>query len=1137
MFDSREFQHGKDSSSDFTHHGVPPVLTEEDAITMLKEAASRVRKREWCEAKRTLDALQFATCLDVTPVGNPLLSRIVDKQISSRGATLLALAVSNGAPPALVEKLLDWGAKPQIKLSGKIKGGEDTDLSLLHLAFANDHLDLIPLLLQVGVKTDDRSGLGYDPLSYYLRSSRDSSHVDDRLEIALREVFAAGGSFAARGPTGISHLEGLSQFCPTILITSCLALEARRAVQLGTTTFSRNELYRHAIAEVGESDLLSKRALECLSTLWRYAPDDGVEGVELPSLLSARMRQYAADKDALRWLTDGPHPFVELMRQIGQHADLFPPHVVTPAINQRLGDEDLSPTPLFLLVTLLSRDRRHGNEIVELALRLGADPNSENKFGATDPGGAWEMTPLDEALHRRDLGVAELLLSHGAAVSAMRRPHLLPKVLTPPSDDPLMKKEMFKEEHSAEEYLFHVAGTYPNVFAAFHGPKEAQEILTRRFASLSPYLQFKVVGENPSLTFLRPLLPGGPDLFVQRTIERMASLIWPRMDHQAPFLALAQNEALSHLLQLGKLAEARLLLKYGCPIPRAYFGERIPSELSINEFEEVRKRLIEDCEELYRTLCGADLLPNSLEELSSWRPPPFSRVGRYGDGIVAEILRVGGDVQDALTIASILQRWSLVGPPKDNDPLGRELAEFLPKLLHRYPLSVFSILLQAIEFDGNMRERAAYPNIAEAFAAFHHPEVIQDLRSDELGRLNVLTAAMSSFTYFIGHHRQVTGSAVNAWRAIAKITHGHKRYRFETKRQYGVNEQGEPRVELRSFFETFGAKRAPQISKDHPFQSAYLFHGRGYLRPGEPETPAMKGLDDRCVVVRYRAGEVFFDPSIGYIFTRNSSLTFGRDLVPSPCYFVPVAGVMAFEEWPFLFKHSAEQDHRLHTVAPRRSGELLHEIQNLTPEILMNSAYPLMEPLLYPHGVQGYHARPSYVGPTPPEGTRYGIELIEELLLKRERFEREYRRFVFDTDLQTAWQKDAQGNDLLVGAFNSPGFGKWLKRLRAQYNEAQYEALLNDKPFVPPHVLECHNPDSPPFSPYARLVLTDEVLTLLEKLAKEGWPAPPPDQEEEESEESDGEVEMSDLEDEGIYALITTALRTRGELIVVANNP
>jgi len=200
MFESRELQQDIPSSTNFTHHGVPSMLSEEDAINLLKSVASLVRKCEWCEVTRTLQALQFAVCLTDTPVGNPLftrigsplLSRIVDTEVSPRGATLLALAVSNGAPTSVVEQLINWGANPLLKLSGKVKGGEDTDLSLLHLAFANGHLELVPLLLQVGLKADDRSGLGYDPLSYYLRSHRDSSHVDELLEVASVSCFLPG---------------------------------------------------------------------------------------------------------------------------------------------------------------------------------------------------------------------------------------------------------------------------------------------------------------------------------------------------------------------------------------------------------------------------------------------------------------------------------------------------------------------------------------------------------------------------------------------------------------------------------------------------------------------------------------------------------------------------------------------------------------------------------------------------------------------------------------------------------------------------------------------------------------------------------------------------------------------------------
>jgi hypothetical protein len=104
--------------------------------------------------------------------------------------------------------------------------------------------------------------------------------------------------------------------------------------------------------------------------------------------------------------------------------------------------------------------------------------------------------------------------------------------------------------------------------------------------------------------------------------------------------------------------------------------------------------------------------------------------------------------------------------------------------------------------------------------------------------------------------------------------------------------------------------------------------------------------------------------------------------------------------------------------------------------------------------------------------------------------------------------------------------------------------------------LECHNPDTLPISPYARIILTDEVLTILERLAKEGWPRAPQAQREARDESSpdevDGELEeieeqteeidedslndeVSELEETGVYKLISLALQNQGELIVVAN--
>jgi hypothetical protein len=1115
--------------------------------------------------------LRWAICFDEAigayqlPGGIPMLKEALNSELSRNGGTLLARAVLHGAPPKFVYELITLGADPQVKVSAKVRGQEDTELNLLHLALGNGRLDLVPVLVRANVRADEVSGRGFEPLTYYCDIHTCSPDDKERLGLVLPFLFEAGASLAGRGVIEVTNLEHLLNLGSTDLVHLCLSQERANVEAARSTQFTRRELHHLALQIASDPRISAEPAYEHLSQISNYASGDVRVLSDSQESVSERIKARVSDEEYQQKLSDtlwgalraslqerdegapSRQRLFECIRDIQQHPNLFPREIVKDCLNTQVADEDNRSTFLQGCIRLACQDELGPKELVSLVLQLGADPTAPGEQ-TTEPGAPVQYrTALGDALTFGALDVANQLIEYGATFDSADTRLRFERELEYRTSEEGAKAGGgldLSKVSSPEERFLKVAAAYPRLCEAVYGAQQLRSRSIEDFKKLPEKTQFRILAEMPELRFLERFRPEGPNLYLREIVTRLAQYLSKSTNLKTSDLPdISPAEVLLKLVKMGCLLEARLFLKLGAPLPRGYLSGRQENEVPTTELQAIRARLIRDLE----LLCRTDQFADTLEQLpsSSRSEHDYQVRGPRQDilPLCREILAVDGNVADALKVQSILSVWSANASDRNAkalDECGRDLVELLPRLLFNYPSSVIAKIFDKLHYSSG-RVEGFQRNLPEAFSALLHSEITDELRGLSAPRregylgvtsIGRLTSAISSFPYLIGHQRVVTGAAVNAWRSIANITHGHRRYRFEAKRQYGVTDHGKPRVELRSYFEACGAKRLPQITNDHPFHSAYVFYGRSYRRRGEAETPAMRGLDDRCVLVRYRAGEVFFDPSIGYIFTRNSSLTFGRDIVRAPLYFVPVAGVMR-EEGLELLCPDPSSPRYTYKVPLRSVPELLHEIVNLTPEILAQKAYPIMEPRLYFHRSDPYQRVPDL------ENSRYGIELIAELLQKRERFEAEYRRFLFDTDVTTAWKQDDNGNDILVGAFNSPGFAKWLKRLRAQFEEARDDALLNDRPFTPPHVLECHNPHTLPFSPYARLVLTDEVLSLLEKLAQEGWPTRESGQEDQESSPAEGdeqEREMSELEEEGVYAFLERALRNQAEIVVVANN-
>jgi hypothetical protein len=797
------------------NQGVPSLLTDEQAAQLIFDTAADVRERDWAKATEKLEMLRFAVCIDSSPISNPFIERALRTPVPPSGVSLVALAVANGADRTFVETLVSWGADPHGKVSGNLKRGKDTDLSLLHLAMANNHLHLVPLLLQVGVQANGLSGCGYDPLAYFCATHTGAYLEQESVARVFRELFESGASFASRNPSGVSTMELLAKRAPPALFEMCLSLEAQRAEEHAVSPFTAGELRRWALKALADSTPYGTRSLESLSKLMDHTAETGAEVEGAASTISDILRgSVIGDSTDVVLGLSRELPLLErLLQDISGHPTLFSADSVAAALNTKLSGPGLQPTILATCLEYVSVYHRTSSNLVALALQLGADPNAEIGSSAITLYGV-EVTPntlLDKALAFGDLKVADLLIAHGADVAELQRPDQLQRaiseqVATIVSEDVIFEwllEPTFEGGLYPEEHPFIIAAAYPHLFAAGHGVDSIEDILLPRFQSLDRNLKIKIASQNPELAFLPALLPDGTNLKVEQIRRFLVNAT--QFDEEkgakqsassaaTSLLALPYQELLLQCIKEARLPEARLLLMNDCPIPRAYFEGRNPAELTHDEVSAIRHRMIEQCEKLSTLLFDNKPLPNTCKELQSEWYPLKSRSWQAqqsltGHHLVMTVLKAHGDLKDAILLATALKALQMRPAQQSSiDPHGRALAELLPKLLYRYPLHVITDVLRIVEFQVDDR-RSATPILAEAFAAFHHPEAIEALR--ELSRsthplrdpqsIGVLTAAISSFTNFIVYGKQVSGTAIHVWRTIANITHGHRRYRFETK--------------------------------------------------------------------------------------------------------------------------------------------------------------------------------------------------------------------------------------------------------------------------------------------------------------------------------------------------------------------
>lgn len=1082
----------------------------------LQSMASGIINHRWHDVDRELCLLAQALAPGVSRIGNKELEKALNTPVRSGGATVLALAALCGAPKGLVDTLVSWGASTEVKISAAVCKSPDSELSLLHLACANGHFHLLPLLLQLGLDPNAKSAAGHFPFTTFLAAHRSGERYPAGLLRAAQMLHEHGCSFDRRDPAGKTALQYLAEQERWEVVQAILYLGPG-----GSQETKPSELTKPEVREIAADVVVSRKVnsatkpllldgLRSLFELARSVEQGEVVHTTLSTKLHTVLADAVFDPRGSNW-----NMCRTLLGELGRHRDLFGKENVSIALNTPYKRGNFSSTFLFRAVEGSAR------EVVEKLLDLGADPNRRSAAGVKYIDDPIDQVPLHVALRRNDFSMAEYLVGKGALLSAVAANEVRDTLLTnkrPESFilwDALAGRAALPPVHLLERALEH-----RRLFAAFFGEGGYEMLLRETFGTLRPSVQRQVAEKFPGVAAFEDLKPLTPESQVELAVEEVLLKLTrvPEMQEISE-RATSAVEILEACFALGYLKEALTLLKAGCPLPASYYGTRPLALLDTEEVQALRQEVITNTETLWAGFFRMATTSTTMSPIMAIKRQYANDVKDVAQTFAAHILELGGTVHDALKLANAISGFA--DAPWSSDPTGRHLAELLPQLLHRYPVTIGSDIVRWLEFGGSRYRDQSLKNLPEFFAFLLHPEITAEIagggRQNQLG---LLTAGISSLTNFIGRNAEVTGSAVNSWRAIANIAYGHRRYRFDASRSYDVDEAGKRVVTAPSLFEEFGAKRLPHVDSNHPFHSGYAFFGAKYKGSSE-HIKRYKALAAGDIMVRYRAGDVIFSPDLGYLFVRNSSLVFGRDVVPSVAYYVsPVddnADILGRHRSRYERKKMARRENEYRSIR-----DMTGDILTLTPERLKRHGIPILHPALYSM---------DFPGPSS------GISRVERLLEKHEAFEAAYRRFTFDTSLTSAWETDSLGNDVLVGAFNSRGFKHRVAFLRAAFDKARYQSLADEGEFTPPHALELYNPQLPPFVPYGRLVVDEEVLAILERISERGWESGQggEESETETDQESAADRELSEEELSGVYTFMRLALRNQAELIVVPN--
>lgn len=1060
-------------------------------------------------------------------------NHLLNAREEKTGLPLISIISSNGAPAHVIDQMADFGACLTVRARGRVQGEMREELSPLHLALGNRHYLTALQLLRRGHPTELLDSYGATAFDMLLLN-RLKSIPEAQVKSVIKMLIHFGATFSAEGNPDRGTLNSVV-LCGYFEAAELISEHVKTlAIKRGETSWTKDQIQHLAyelITRPRNNPSSINTILDNLTALSAFSKRSGSSADQTVQKKLIEILEEVLDRsDTFFW-----RECSQILGRLHHSSGLFEESLIRDTINTPLQKKNGLRIPLLHHALCLDAPPK----TIDLLARMGADVNQSAAIGTTDIAGLGlliQQSPLYLALEKQHYQKAAILLRAGASV---------PRASADDGHITALPHFFYRSALTTINELLNA----PEVIEKVFGPGQIRSWILEHYQEFKPQMAIRLALQCPRSAQTQPTTTS-EERSLTTIMERIIELL--DLQSEAPWQSAALIE---HCTKNLFLAEAAALLQAGGDIPAIYLDGRSATEYSSEELSALRSRLLMDYSFLLFDSGAfahkntkldkrfiAELLTYDYEFFSSKYPElaDYCAITESESGdvdrlaipenapleiflsfdkffgkkqpldaqngiasLVGELLKQGGNIQDAAQYLSVVLQ---VKRPREEPSTA--LAHLFGRLMFRYPVKLLEPLATNIEF-GSLPQEQRIATLVELFAFLRHPELTTYPYTIER-----LTLAISSIPYFINHGVTVSGLMVNCWYDIANISLGFKRYRYATKRGYGVDDSGKKLIELESIFESFGGRRINTLGPKHPFQVGYEFIGS---EAHKINTPSDWILGPGVTLTFFRAGVAIADTKSGVTFIRNSSPHFGRDLLKYPAYF------KSRGELPF---------------AATRSDALSEYVRSLTPEIIERDFKNIMDVELYPGSGNRYARRKGLIVKTDAKRV-YDIEHIRSHLNIYQEFDAAFRAFQFDTQLETAWDKDSEGNDKLIGACSSIGFTRLLAVLRREHNDAKEHASLTGEYFTAATVLELHNQAYPPFSPYARLVVDDDVLKTLEYLAGHGWNPTTPAAEEESDVQFEDELDEShDLVEEfyinsGVLQFFQTALSTQSELIVV----
>lgn len=466
---------------------------------------------------------------------------------------------------------------------------------------------------------------------------------------------------------------------------------------------------------------------------------------------------------------------------------------------------------------------------------------------------------------------------------------------------------------------------------------------------------------------------------------------------------------------------------------------------------------------------------------------------------MSELLRYRGNLHHAWLYLRSWEEATLVSPEmRARNLQSTRFIELTRAALFEYPPGMLDKLLLGIEhlMDHHSAVRGWHPNEAELAVLLNHPHLDYKKREHRKSVNSICKAITSPYRLIEEGVETLSGHQLDTIRQLGVATYSFRYLRFEAEAQIDIDSSGRLHRILRSsLLEQFGFERVHRPS-DTPHEIAGRMHpgyGAGFIiRPHAREWHegplASLQVDPETYFEFRRTYTAIFDRA-GGLMVRNSSPDGGRSVLTHFAYWRREG-----------FGGDITEDDVL-TLSPR-----LFSSANMSPVLHLESVQ---------HGLLESDAIHRKVGT---------ILKIKDAI----------RRWEFDTDEKTAWERDPETGRLVpngIGLHLSEGFPAVVDFLSQRFHVvSRLRQMGAAAPLMP--TLAFHNPDFQPWAPepfpipepvngrsslQTRLTVTGEVLALLQKLAA-------------------AELRSSDLEAmerSGLESFLKMGARTQSQLILL----